>query len=121
MQQATAEAGGDAGLALVHHAMKRTTESDAALARATLAYADHWAYVLAEVHAYCGEIDQALAWLDRGPRSSVSRLACRGRPLVKDRNGSVPPSGCAPCQPTLTAIGGPSSVFVRSPERRPWI
>jgi TolB-like protein len=79
MQQATAEGGGYAGLALVYHAMNRSTESDAALARATHAHADHWAYVLAEVHAYRGEIDQAFAWLDRAYRQkdvALYRVKC---------------------------------------------
>jgi hypothetical protein len=64
MQQATSDGGADAGLALVYHAMKRKTESDAALVRATNAYAERWAYVVAEVHAYRDEIEPALAWLD---------------------------------------------------------
>jgi hypothetical protein len=48
--------------------MKRKAESDAALARATKRYAQRWAYGIAEVHAYRGEIDHAFAWLDRAYR-----------------------------------------------------
>jgi TolB-like protein/Flp pilus assembly protein TadD len=79
MQQATADGGGHAGLALVYHAMNRRTESDAALALATHAHADHWAYLVAAVHAYRGEIDQAFSWLDRAYRQkdvALYRVKC---------------------------------------------
>ena len=85
MQKATADGGADAGIALVYHSMKRQAESDAALVRATNAYADHWAYVLAQVHAYRGEIEQALAWLDRAYRQKdVALYRVKGDPLLKN-------------------------------------
>jgi len=85
MQQATSDGGADAGLALVYHAMKRKTESDAALVRATNAYAEHWAYVVAQVHAYRGETEQALAWLDRAYRQKdVALYRVKGDPLLKN-------------------------------------
>jgi tetratricopeptide (TPR) repeat protein len=83
MQQATPEGGGDAGLAVVYHAMNRKAESDAALARLTNAYAEHWSYGVAEVHAYRGEIDQALAWLDRAYRQKdVTLYRIKGDPFL---------------------------------------
>ena len=64
--------------------MKRNAESDAALARATKAYAGRWAYGMAEVHAYRGEIDQAFIWLDRAYRQKdVALYRIKGDPLLK--------------------------------------
>jgi TolB-like protein/Flp pilus assembly protein TadD len=85
MQQAAPDCAGDLGLALVYHAMKRQAESDAALARATNAYAQRWAYGIAEVHAYRGEIDQAFAWLDRAYRQKdVALYRVKGDPLLRN-------------------------------------
>jgi TolB-like protein/Flp pilus assembly protein TadD len=85
MQQADSDGGADAGIALVYHAMKRKAASDAALVRATNAYAEHWAYVVAQVHAYRGEIEQAFAWLDRAYRQKdVALYRVKGDPLLKN-------------------------------------
>jgi len=85
MQQATSDGGGNEGLALVYHAMKRKAESDAALARATKANAEHRAYGVAQVHAYRGEIDQAFAWLDRAYRQKdVALYRVKGDPLLRN-------------------------------------
>ena len=85
MQQATSDGGADAGIALVYHAMKRKAESDAALVQATNTYAEHSAYVLAQVHAYRGEFEQALAWLDRAYRQKdVALYRVKGDPLLKN-------------------------------------
>jgi TolB-like protein/Flp pilus assembly protein TadD len=85
MQRATAEGGGDAGLALVYHAMKRKTDSDEALVRATNLYAEHWAYAVAQVHAYRGEIDYAFAWLERAyGQKDVALYRIKGDPLLKN-------------------------------------
>jgi hypothetical protein len=41
--------------------------------------------VLAEVHAYRGEIDEAFAWLDRAYRQKdVSLYRIKGDPLLKN-------------------------------------
>jgi TolB-like protein len=85
MQQSTSDGGADAGIALVYYAMKRKAESDAALVRATNAYAERSAYVLAQVHAYRGEFEQALAWLDRAYRQKdVALYRVKGDPLLKN-------------------------------------
>jgi tetratricopeptide (TPR) repeat protein len=85
MLKATSDGGADAGIALVYHSMKRNAESDAALARATNAFAADRAYVLAQVHAYRGESEQALAWLDRAYRQKdVALYRVKGDPLLKN-------------------------------------
>jgi TolB-like protein/Tfp pilus assembly protein PilF len=85
MQQATPDCGGDAGLALVYHAMKRNAESDAALSRTTKAYAGRGAYGIAEVQAYRGEIDEAFTWLDRAYRQKdVVLYRIKGDPLLRN-------------------------------------
>jgi TolB-like protein/Flp pilus assembly protein TadD len=84
MQQVTPDSGGDAGLALVYHSMKRHAESDAALTRATTAYAGGSAYAIAQVHAYRGEIDQAFGWLDRAYlQKDVALYRVKGDPLLR--------------------------------------
>jgi hypothetical protein len=65
--------------------MRRSSESDAALLRATEAYGARWAYGIAEVHAYRGEIDRAFAWLDRAYRQKdVALYRVKGDPLLKN-------------------------------------
>ena len=84
MYQASPECGGDAGLACVYHALGRKAESDAALARAIKGFAGTWAYGIAEVYAYRGEIDQAFAWLDRAYRQrDVLLYRIKGNPLLR--------------------------------------
>jgi TolB-like protein len=53
------------GLALVYHALNRKAESDAALRTVTTEGGNDYAYEIAEVHAYRGEVNEALQWLDR--------------------------------------------------------
>ena len=65
--------------------MKRNTCSDSALARATKSHAGGWAYGIAEVHAYRGEIDQAFNWLDRAYRQKdVVLYRLKGDPLLRN-------------------------------------
>jgi len=85
MQQAGLDGGSDAGLAIVYHAMERSSDSDAALVRATKSYGERWAYGIAEVHAYRGEIDQAFAWLDRAyQQKDVALYRVKGDPLLRN-------------------------------------
>ena len=65
MQQETEEAWRLAGLPLVYHALGRRSESDAALADLKSKYAGEMAYLIADVHAFRGEADQAFEWLER--------------------------------------------------------
>jgi TolB-like protein/thioredoxin-like negative regulator of GroEL len=53
------------GLALVHHGMSNTQESDAAVAALHTDWAEEAAYQIAEVHAFRGEDDIAFEWLNK--------------------------------------------------------
>ena len=64
-------------LALIYHASHRKAESDAALRELTEKHASDAPFVIASIHAYRGEIDEALSWLDQAYRNrdaSVARL-----------------------------------------------
>jgi TolB-like protein/Tfp pilus assembly protein PilF len=65
MQRETIEDGQLEGSALVFHAVGRKAESDAALKRATELHAETWTSEIARVHAFRGELDQAMGWLER--------------------------------------------------------
>jgi adenylate cyclase len=53
------------GLAIVHSAMHRRAESDAALAELTTKFQKESPYVIATVYGYRGEVDEAFKWLDQ--------------------------------------------------------
>jgi tetratricopeptide (TPR) repeat protein len=53
------------GLILVYYALGRKADSDAQLATLTREHASNDAFSIAEAHAYRGEADEALRWLDR--------------------------------------------------------
>jgi hypothetical protein len=55
----------DYAFALIHHAMGRTQEADAAIERLR-GHGDDWAFQLASIHAFRGEVDESFRWLDRG-------------------------------------------------------
>jgi len=63
------------GLALVHHALGNTAESDAAIAELTRLGLSGAAYQFAQVHGYRGEVDLAFEWLDRAAATHDSGLA----------------------------------------------
>ena len=72
------------GLALVYWAMGRRAESDASLSSLTDKSASSDAYLIASVHAYRGEIEQAFDWLDRAFRAhDYGMLAIRADPLLR--------------------------------------
>ena len=76
------------GLPLAYHALGRKAESDAALRELTEKFADDWAYQIAEVHAFRGEIDEAFAWLDRAYAQRDGGLSeMKGDPLLKNIEG----------------------------------
>jgi eukaryotic-like serine/threonine-protein kinase len=73
------------GLAMVYSAMGRHTESDAALNSLTDNFASSDAYGIAEVHAYRGEIDDALRWLDRAyQQHDAAMLGLKADPLLRN-------------------------------------
>jgi len=73
------------GLPLAYHALSRKVESDAALHELTQKFADDWAYQIAEVHAFRGEIDKAFEWLDRAYTQRDGGFSeMKGDPLLKN-------------------------------------
>jgi TolB-like protein/DNA-binding winged helix-turn-helix (wHTH) protein/lipopolysaccharide biosynthesis regulator YciM len=76
------------GIALVYHAMGRNAESAAALAEYTKEHAQDDAYEIACAHAYRGEADAALEWLDRAYRQKDAGLyMIKGDWLIKNLEG----------------------------------
>jgi TolB-like protein len=56
-------------LTATYHALQQTTASDAALRELTDRYASSAPFVIAEAHAYRGEADEALRWLEQARRN----------------------------------------------------
>lgn len=57
----------DLGMTLAFHALGRSEDSDAALAR-LISNSQGCAYQIAQAYAYRGEADRAFEWLDRAHR-----------------------------------------------------
>ena len=72
------------GLALAYHAMRKTTESDSALAEFIRGYQDVDAYQIAEVFAYRREPDKAFDWLERAFKQRDAGLASMKIDLLLD-------------------------------------
>jgi len=53
------------GLVMAHHALGQASESDAALSAMIDRYEQEWAYNIAYVLAYRGEVDRTFDWLDK--------------------------------------------------------
>jgi len=64
-----------AGLALVHHALGQTAESDTALEELTAQYAWNAAYRIAVVHAFRNDIESAFEWLERAEEINDTGLS----------------------------------------------
>ena len=72
------------GEALAYHAMGRADASDAALARMTERFGGDSAFQVAEVHAFRGDNDAAMAWLERAYGQRDGGLSeVRGDPLLR--------------------------------------
>ena len=73
------------GSALALHDLGREAESRAALAELTRTQGHGAAFQIAEVHAWRGEADQAMAWLERAfeQRDSGLALEVKGDPLLR--------------------------------------
>ena len=56
---------GKIGLPMIYHELGQDSESDAVLSALIEQYGQGWAYNIAYVHAYRGEIDLAFEWLDK--------------------------------------------------------
>ncbi len=63
------------GLAIVHHALGNTQESDKALQTLTDDYADDWSLSIAQVLAFRGDIDAAFEWIDKAIEQGSPELA----------------------------------------------
>jgi eukaryotic-like serine/threonine-protein kinase len=73
------------GLAMVYSALDRRTDSDIALNSLQEQFASSDAYGIAEVHAYRGEVDDALQWLDRAYRQHDAQLLdVKADPLLQN-------------------------------------
>jgi eukaryotic-like serine/threonine-protein kinase len=59
----------------VYHALHRKAESDSALRELTDKYARDGAFRIAECHAYRGDIDQAMHWLEQAHRNRDAGVA----------------------------------------------
>jgi serine/threonine protein kinase/tetratricopeptide (TPR) repeat protein len=72
------------GLALAYHALGRKEKADAALSELLEKDQESWAYQIAEVYAFRGEVDKAFEWLDRAYVQRDGGLTeIKGDPLLK--------------------------------------
>jgi TolB-like protein/Flp pilus assembly protein TadD len=93
MQREPSRTRANLGLAMVNYAMGQTAESDSAIAAAEREFAqqpvskfsDSGAAYIACAHAYRGNVDQALAWLDRAyERRDFGLVYLNGSPLLNN-------------------------------------
>jgi serine/threonine protein kinase/tetratricopeptide (TPR) repeat protein len=76
------------GLALAYHALGRTKEADAALGELLEKDQESWAYQIAEVYAFRGDVDSAFEWLDRAFVQRDGGLTeMKGDPLLEKLEG----------------------------------
>jgi TolB-like protein/Tfp pilus assembly protein PilF len=85
MQKETDPVWREQGLALVYHATGKNKEADDALAEFIEKNQDAWAYQVAEIYAYRGEIDKAFEWLERAYKQRDGGLSeIKGDPLLRN-------------------------------------
>ncbi|HET9746657.1 MAG TPA: adenylate/guanylate cyclase domain-containing protein, partial [Chitinophagaceae bacterium] len=73
------------GLALAYHALGRKPEADETLKDFTDKYQNNWSYLLAQLHAFRGENDEAFSWLETAYNKKDSWLFwLKGDPLLKN-------------------------------------
>jgi len=73
------------GLALVYHALGRKKEADESLREFTDKYQKDWSYLIAELHAFRNEKDEAFVWLEKAYNKKDSWLYwLKGDPLLKN-------------------------------------
>jgi tetratricopeptide (TPR) repeat protein len=81
----SAESGQCEGEALVYFAMGRKAESDAMLKKCTARAGGYWASEIARIHAFRGEPDQAMEWLERAySQHDEDLFFIKGDPLLKN-------------------------------------
>jgi len=85
VQQAQDPADRAQGLVLTYYALGHKADSDAQLATLTREHASDDAFIIAEAHAYRGEIDEAFRWLDRAYAQKDPQLyLVKGDRLLKN-------------------------------------
>jgi predicted Zn-dependent protease len=75
-------------LPVIYWDLGRKTESDAVLRQLETQFAESSAYQIAQMHAYRGELDLAIAWLERAHRQRDGGLKwMRIDPLLRNLHG----------------------------------
>jgi len=88
MEKETPIGGRSAGLAIVYHALHRAAEADAELRKLESEHSGDMAMWIAEVHAFRGEKDIALSWLDRAyAQKDIFLWLIKGDPLFRNLDG----------------------------------
>jgi tetratricopeptide (TPR) repeat protein len=88
MEQETPIGGRSAGLAIVYHALHREPEADAELRKLESEHSGDMAMWIAEVHAFRGEKDIALSWLNRAyAQKDIFLWLIKGDPLFRNLDG----------------------------------
>ena len=73
------------GLALAFHALNRKKEADETLEEFTDKYQNNWSYLLAQIHAFRGEKEEAFTWLETAYNKKDNWLFwLKGDPLLKN-------------------------------------
>jgi adenylate cyclase len=84
MQQENNELFKTFGLALTYHALDRKKEADETLKEFLEKYQNNWPYLIAELHAFRNEKDEAFVWLEKAYNKKDSWLYwLKGDPLLK--------------------------------------
>ena len=85
MQQETLLSNRLVGLAIAHHALGRTKESDAALTEAIQNYSKQVPFMIAYAYAYRGDADRAFEWLDKAAEyHDLFLVAVAGHPMLRN-------------------------------------
>jgi TolB-like protein/DNA-binding winged helix-turn-helix (wHTH) protein/thioredoxin-like negative regulator of GroEL len=88
VQREPADADRRWGLALAYQALGRKADADAALAAMERWDAEMNAFLIAEIYAYRGELDQAFAWLERAQRQrDMGLMALKTDPIMNNLRG----------------------------------
>jgi TolB-like protein/class 3 adenylate cyclase/lipoprotein NlpI len=88
MQQENNELFKTFGLELAYHALGRKKEADETLKEFSEKYQDDWSYLLAQLHAFRGEKDEAFKWLETAYNKKDSWLYwLKGDPLLENLKG----------------------------------
>jgi TolB-like protein len=76
------------GLALAYHALGRKKEANETLKEFLEKYQNDWPYLIAELHAFRNEKDEAFLWLEKAYNKKDSWLYwLKGDPLLKNLQG----------------------------------